>query len=372
MSSPLRWRVLAALGAVLVTSSTAAVGAAAGAAAGAAGVGPAVAEQEHRVVFRWQDPEIVESSGLAVVDGLFVTVNDSGDRGRTFVVDPDTGRTVGGASWAGTPVDVEAVAPMPDGRVLVGDIGGNNEPRTTVRVLPTPVQRDEVSVDPAWTDLRYPPGSGPFDAEVLMVHPVSGRVVVVTKSFAGGIVHQAPPELPERGEARLRQVGTLPGFLTDGAFLPDGEHLVVRTYVGAAVYTWPGLQEVAQLRLPSQEQGEAIAVAPDGRVFVSTEGGGSAVHRVAVPPELAAVLTPPPAPAPASPSATPSASGSTSGSASAEPEPAPEAEPDAVPDEVSEESPEEEVVRRPEWIWWGGAAVGIGILVLLIRSLRPR
>lgn len=348
------WRVLAALGAVLAVSSSAAAGA-----AGAAG-----AEQEHRVAFRWQDPEIVESSGLAVVDGLFVTVNDSGDSGRTFVVDPATGRTVGGASWAETPVDVEAVAPMPDGRVIVGDIGGNNEPRTTVRVLPTPVQRDFVPVDPAWTDLRYPRGSGPFDAEVLMVHPVSGRVVVVTKSFAGGIVYQAPRELPERGEARLREVGTLPGFLTDGAFFPDGEHVVVRTYVGAAVYTWPDLQEVAQLRLPSQEQGEAIAVAPDGRVFVSTEGARSAVHRVAVPPEVEAVVTPP---AP-SPSPTPSASGSTS----AEPEPDSDSDSDSETEVDAEESPVEEVVRRQEWTWWAGAVVGIGILVLLIRSLRPR
>ncbi|GAA4683493.1 hypothetical protein GCM10023226_20820 [Nocardioides nanhaiensis] len=346
--------MLAALGAALVVSSPAAVGA-------VGAVGAVADEQEHRVLFRWQDPDIVESSGLAVVDGLFVTVNDSGDSGRTFVVDPDTGRTVGGSSWAETPIDVEAVAPMPDGRVLVGDIGGNNEPRTSVRVLPTPVQRDFLSVDPDWTDLRYPRGAGPFDAEVLMVHPVSGRVVVVTKSFLGGTVYQAPPELPARGEAPLRQVGTLPGFLTDGAFFPDGQHVVVRTYVGAAVYTWPGLREVGQLRLPSQEQGEAIAVAPDGRVFVSTEGAGSAVHRVAVPPELAAVVTPPAAP---SPSPSPSATGATPRDVPPEAEAEPEAEP--------EQSPVEEVTRRPEWTWWAGGVVGIGILVLLIRSLRPR
>ena len=329
-----------------------------------ASVGAAADEEEHRVAFRWQDPEIVESSGLAVVDGLVVTVNDSGDTGRTFVVDPATGRTVGGASWGPVPVDVEAVAPMPDGRVLVGDIGGNNEPRTTVRVIPTPVERSFVSVDPAWTDLRYPAGAGPFDAEVLMVHPGTGRVVVVTKSFAGGAVYQAPRDLPERGTADLCEVGRVPGFLTDGAFFPDGEHVVLRTYVGAAVYTWPGLREVGQLPLPGQEQGEAIAVAPDGRVFVSTEGANTPVHRVAMPAGLAAVLDPP------TPTPTPTGAA-----------PAPEEPPGSQESTGSVESggtdqpaagAEDDVVRRPEWIWWAVGAVGIGMLVLIIRSLRPR
>jgi hypothetical protein len=145
--------------------------------------------EDHREVFRWQDPEITESSGLAVVDGLFVTVNDSGDRGRTFNDDPETGRTVGGASWSDLPVDVEAVEPLPGGDVLVGDIGGNNDPRTTVRVIQVPVGRDFVDVDARWTDLRYPAGTGPYDAEVLLVHPVTGRVYVVTKAFEGGVVY---------------------------------------------------------------------------------------------------------------------------------------------------------------------------------------
>ena len=44
---------------------------------------------------RFQDPEIVESSGLVVRDGLAVTTNDSGDDGRVFVVDVESGETVG-------------------------------------------------------------------------------------------------------------------------------------------------------------------------------------------------------------------------------------------------------------------------------------
>ena len=40
-----------------------------------------------RVAFTFQDPEIVESSALVATGDLFLTVNDSGDSGRVFVVD---------------------------------------------------------------------------------------------------------------------------------------------------------------------------------------------------------------------------------------------------------------------------------------------
>ncbi len=76
-------------------------------------------------VFAFQDPAIVESSGLvALGDGLFATTNDSGDSGRVFTVDDD-GETVGVTTWASTPDDVEALAPAGDGEVWVGDIGDN-------------------------------------------------------------------------------------------------------------------------------------------------------------------------------------------------------------------------------------------------------
>jgi hypothetical protein len=55
-------------------------------------------------VFRFQDPAIVESSGLVVLpDGRFVTVNDSGDESRVFTVDPASGKTVGVTRWEGRP-----------------------------------------------------------------------------------------------------------------------------------------------------------------------------------------------------------------------------------------------------------------------------
>ena len=67
------------------------------------------------VAFTFTDPAIVESSGLVARDGLFATVNDSGDLGRVFSVDPTDGSTVGVTSW-GDATDVEALAPQDGGR----------------------------------------------------------------------------------------------------------------------------------------------------------------------------------------------------------------------------------------------------------------
>ena len=339
----------------------------------AVGAGVAAAQapdDDDRVVFRWQDPQIVESSGLAVVDGLFVTVNDSGDSGRTFVADPDTGETVGSARWAETPVDVEALAPMPDGSVLVGDMGGNNQPRDSVTVLEVPVERGFSDVTPRRHVLTYPEGT--HDAETLLVHPVTGRVYVVTKSFEGAVVYAAPPELSPDGTDPLTPVGVLPGYLTDGAFFADGKHLVVRKYVGATVHEFPSLRQVGELRLPVQEQGEAIAVARDGRVFVSTEGQYSAVHRVDVPADLAAVVSPGSSgqQPTGEPTTQPTAEPTTSPSETPSP-----ASPTAEPSEASEPADDaagEAEVSRSSWIWWLGGLVGIGMIVVLLRSLRPR
>lgn len=51
--------------------------------------------QDGQEVWSFADPEIVESSGLVATDDRVLTVNDSGDEGRVFVVDRASGQTVG-------------------------------------------------------------------------------------------------------------------------------------------------------------------------------------------------------------------------------------------------------------------------------------
>jgi len=246
------------------------------------------------VDLRFADPAIVESSGLVVAGGLFVTVNDSGDGGRIFVVD-DSGETVGTSSWPGDPVDVEALAPAGPRAVWVGDIGDNGADRDSVEVLRVPFGRGDRTVDPATYTLVYPDHG--HDAETLLAHPRTGQLFVVTKSIFGGTVYAAPRRLSTEHPNRLRTVADSLAIATDGAFLPDGRHYLVRDYGSAAVYTFPGHDRVASFRLPDQRQGEGLAVAPDGSVHVSTEGQHSAVLDVDLPPAVVKALRPP-APAP--------------------------------------------------------------------------
>ena len=225
--------------------------------------------------FTFQDPAIVESSGLVVGDGLFVTTNDSGDTGRVFTVDA-TGRTVGVTSWSLPPTDVEALAPAGPGEVWVGDIGDNTASRPSVTVVRVPFGPGDRTVTPPAYQLVYP--DGPHDAEALLAAP-DGRLLVVSKELFGGTVYAAPKRLSASGPNQLAKVTRTMGVVTDGAFFPDGRHYVLRDYGTAAVYTYPGNRKVGSFRLPDQPQGEGIAVDGDGWVHVSSEGLHSQVLR---------------------------------------------------------------------------------------------
>ncbi|MCW2791414.1 MAG: hypothetical protein JWO76_512 [Nocardioides sp.] len=312
----------------------------------ALGLSAGAAPDRGEVAFTFQDPAIVESSGLAVQGGLVLTTNDSGDAGRVFAVDPATGRTVGVTRWSDEPTDVEALAPAGGGEVWVGDIGDNTGSRDSVQVARVPVGRGDRSVDVATYDLTYP--HGPADAESLLADPATGRLYVATKSVFGGRLYEAPATLSADAPNRLRPVGDVLPIATDATFLPDGEHLVVRDYSQAAVYGFPSMERLATFRLPRQDQGEGIAVAADGTLLVSSEGQGSDVLRVALPDAVRRALEPTSSP---SPSVAPSG-GSRSRS--------------------GEELPETTDTERPAWPWLLTGAAGLVAVGVLLRSLRTR
>ncbi|MEP9362293.1 hypothetical protein ABLE68_04945 [Nocardioides sp. CN2-186] len=233
------------------------------------------------VDFTFTDPAIVESSGLvALPGGLFVTVNDSGDSGRVFVVD-GSGDTVGVTSWAADPTDIEALAPAGPGAVWVGDTGDNTGSRSSVSVFRVPVGRGDRTVTPTAYSLVYP--DGPQDAETLLADPRTGRLLIVSKGIFGGTVYAAPTTLSADHDNVLKAVADSIPVATDGSFYPDGRHYVVRNYTQADVYTFPGHEQVDSFPLPAQRQGEGLAIAPDGSMHVSTEGQFSAVRRVRAP-----------------------------------------------------------------------------------------
>jgi hypothetical protein len=177
--------------------------------------------------------------------------------------------------------------------LFLGDIGDNREDRPDISVFRfrEPSDLRDQTVPAEWYRFTYP--DGPHDAEALLVHPRTGRLVVVTKDLSGAGVYRAPRDLvtTDAGTNRLVRVADAPSFVTDGAYLPDGR-LALRTYTSVYVYDRPG-SEIGSADLPVQPQGESLAV--DGaRLLVGSEGERSAVYRVAVPGP-----TPVPRPAPA-------------------------------------------------------------------------
>lgn len=254
--------------------------------------GPAPDPVAAETVFHFTDPDVVESSGLVARDGLVVTVNDSGDSNRIFTVDPATGDTVGVTRWQGEGADNEALAPAGDGQVYVGDIGDNAGSRDSVEVAKVPFGRGEREVRATTYELVYP--DGPHDAETLLTDPATGRLYVVAKAFIGR-VYAAPETLDPDRPNELTPVEEVLGIATDGSFLPDGKHVLLRNYTQAALYTWPALDRVALLDLPEQQQGEGLAVREDGAILLSSEGKEADVLRVELPPAVQDRLDAPPA-----------------------------------------------------------------------------
>ncbi|EFQ82537.1 hypothetical protein HMPREF0063_11746 [Aeromicrobium marinum DSM 15272] len=249
----------------------------------------AAVASEATEVSRFLDPDITESSGLAVSPldpDLVHTVNDSGSAPVVFTVRLSTGETVGrttldGVAWR----DPEALAVGPDGTLWVADTGDNLAARddTALYVLPEPAGGDD-RVTPTVFPVSF--AGGPRDVEALLVDPTGGPVHLVTKGLLGGEVFRLPADLTPGATHRAEPVGVaMPGLVTDAAFHPDGERLVVRTYGSALLYDRDFVR-LGAVELPFQEQGETIAVEATGTYLVGSEGTGSALTRVpAIAPE---------------------------------------------------------------------------------------
>lgn len=303
--------------------------------------GPPAAD-EGEVAFRFTDPEIVESSGLLALgrgpDRRFVTVNDSGDAARVFLVDGATGETTAEVTYPGEPDDVEALAPAGRDAVWVADIGDNTRSRGSVSVRRVPL---DGSAGTAY-ELTYP--GGPRDAEALLAHPMTGQLLVVSKVVFGGQVYAAPTDLSADQPNAMTALGDVTGIVTDAAFFPDGRHFVVRTYTQAVVYAWPSIDMIGTFELPAQQQGEGIAVSSDGEVFVSSEGREAPVLRIDLPGDVLKEME---APEPSAP-------------------PSPEPEPDEPVDVFAQAAAD-----RPVLPWAAGLLVFLALIWVAARASRP-
>ena len=289
------------------------------------------------------EPALAEVSGLAASrahDGVLWAHNDSGDQPRVFALEED-GRVLGAYAVEGAEnVDWEdiAVGPGPDGdsALYLGDIGQNGgfrDPVTVYRVPEPDAAPDGIGgtlVGAEALALAYPSGS--VDAEALLVDPVTGDLIVVTKVIEGtstilraaadDLVPGAPITMEEAGTITVTDPGevdgaTFPGTLVTGADISgDGSIVVLRTYKEVLAYARSEGSTVAEaltgescaVPVPGEPQGEAVAVAAatDALITISElgpepAGGPLPVHRIALEPAEVETTTTASAPAATAP-----------------------------------------------------------------------
>jgi hypothetical protein len=270
--------------------------------AGAAAVEPSPAVAQ---------PAVTEASGLAASEanaGVVWTHNDSGGAPEVFAIGVDDGAdrgrfTLGGASA----IDWEDMArgPGPDGGpdvLYLADIGDNMSVRSSVAVYRAP----EPTIDPAAPTgtiagvdaltLTYPDGA--HDAEALLADPVTGDLFVVTKAWDGAPAgaYRIPADVGAGAPAVMARDGDVAvaagQLVTGGDVAADGSIVALRTYTDVLLWDRADGQSVAEALAgtpcsapaPAEIQGEAVALDPDGRGYVTLgEGLRAPLHRFRLP-----------------------------------------------------------------------------------------
>lgn len=237
--------------------------------------------------------EVRETSGLARSTrdpGIFWTHNDAGNGPHIFAIGED-GRLIQRVRVTGAePSDWEDLeaAPCGDGGacLYVGDIGDNDAERERITIYrvrePDPAD-GSASADPLHA--RFP--DGPRDAEALFADG-SGDLYVITKGRAEEVALYRYPGPQRPGETvtleRIRTLFPPPGDnadrVTAATSTPDGLWVGVRTYRTLYLYRTRALVSAGaidpitvDLSGLAEPQGEAIAIADDGTVWVSSEAG---------------------------------------------------------------------------------------------------
>ncbi len=259
-----------------------------------------------------ENKSIRESSGIATSRrnaGILWTHNDSGGRPFIYAFDRQgkhrgVWRVTGAVS-----VDWEDMAIGPGPRrgqsyLYIGDIGDNSRKRRQITVYRvaepqiTPKDSSSTVQNPRVTDaadvirLKYPDGR--YDAETLLVHPVTGDLYIITKALgAPARVYKLKAQAPKSEVSTLSYAGDIrftnlfQGFITGGDISPDGRRVIVCDYLGASELILPEKQGIAFDEIWKQtprpvniggfpgvrRQGEAICYRADGLALLATSEG---------------------------------------------------------------------------------------------------
>lgn len=242
------------------------------------------------------DERIDESSSLAASmanPGIAYTAND--EKGPVYAIETSTGRVVGTTYLDGAKIeDPEAMAMGRNGRLVLADIGDNDNDRDGMALYAFPEQAAGVrKVTATRFPIAYSDGKS-HNAETLLISPTTGRKYIVTKVSKGyGAIYALPTPL----RANTRNVATnqkheLPKNISDGTFTPDGAWVILRDDKKLYVLdptTWTIVQTVSA---PPVDKGESVTVRPRGKhLLVGSEGEESPLLRVAFDPVAGRLAT---------------------------------------------------------------------------------
>jgi hypothetical protein len=234
-----------------------------------------------------------ESSGLSQSrrdPRLFWTHNDAGGEPLLYAFSSD-GRLAGTVRVQGASLtDWEDLAAGPCGGsscLYIGDIGDNEEKRSSVTIYEVPEPASDVASTPPATALRARYPAGARDSEAMFI--ASGNLYLVTKGRSGPIeLYRYPLTTRPAGIATLELVREiLPApkgnndRVTSAAASPDGRWVAIRTYrtlylYPAAALTGSGSAApdpmTMSLNSLNETAGEGLELANDGTVWLSSEG----------------------------------------------------------------------------------------------------
>jgi hypothetical protein len=249
---------------------------------------------------------IDESSGIVAsrtTPGMYWTHNDSGDGPFIYAFD-DRGHNRG--VWRVTGAlanDWEDMAAGPGptagtSYLYIGDIGDNSGNRFPIMVyrIPEPTiaveegaTRKNAQATEAAEVLRFRYPDGRHNAETMMVHPVTGKIYIITKiEFGNPRVYEGDLTAGSAGIITLARVGELRvpsvfgGMITGGSISPDGKRVALCDYLQGYELVLPDANSAFNLiwkeplrpiTLGPREQGEAIGYRLDGKALMATSEG---------------------------------------------------------------------------------------------------
>jgi len=174
--------------------------------------------------------------------------------------------------------------------LYIADIGDNGSRRAAIdvyRVAEPPVG-DAATAPAARLRLHYPDGA--HDAEALLVDPLRGDLVIVTKVLGAARAYRTSAGLAAGSETTLRAGPAINlSLVTAGDVSADGRVIVLRGYDRLAVWVRRGRERLtttlrrapclSPTSLVGEGQGEAIALDRRGTSFLTVAEGSPAVLR---------------------------------------------------------------------------------------------